>query len=93
MERLTQSRRSSNAGESDISEMENEIMQKSGISITKESESPTKLPQEQPSSFNRQMTPAMVHTDNAASSTSSGGNFVSGTEEDLLTQNQDEEDE
>ena len=44
MERLTQSRRSSSAAESDISDMENEIMQKSGISIAKESDSPTKPP-------------------------------------------------
>ena len=42
MERLTQSRRSSSAAESDISDMENEIMMKSGIAITKESESPSK---------------------------------------------------
>jgi len=44
METLTRSRRSSSAAESDISDMENEIMQKSGITIAKESESPAKVP-------------------------------------------------
>lgn len=45
MESLNRSRNScSSVAESDISDMENEIMQKSGITISKESESPNKVP-------------------------------------------------
>ena len=84
MENLTRSRRSSSsAAESDISDMENEIMQKSGIQISKESESPTKVPGA-PQPILRMATPAPEKrtTENNLPA-SSAGNFVSGVEEDL----------
>ena len=58
-------------------------MQKSGISISKESESPSKPV----AALERQQTPA-------PSTAASGGNFVSGVEEDLnLIQESNEDDE
>ena len=71
MESLTRSRTSSFAGDSDLSDMENEIMQKSGIDIVKHAEQPQPVKPE----LLRQNTPAPT-SDNAAK-------FVSGVEEDL----------
>jgi len=65
METIARSRRSSSAAESDISDMENEIMQKSGIEIAKESESPTKPTKTTGPGLQRQQTP-MVDADMAA---------------------------
>ena len=65
METIARSRRSSSAAESDISDMENEIMQKSGIEIAKESESPTKPNSTTGPGLQRQQTP-MVNDDMAA---------------------------
>ena len=87
METINRSRRSSaSIADSDISEMENEIIQKSGIDIMKNnSPSPKK------SELSRQNTPAIKPQ--SVPIGLSGGNFVSGVEEDLNVAVEEDADE
>ena len=80
MESLGRSRSSSFSGQSEISDMENEIMQKSGINISKNNEM-GKQSSERATTLERQETP--LPEKSRAEFTSSGGQFVSGVEEDL----------
>jgi len=76
METINRSRRSSSARDSDLSDMENEIMQKSGILIAKGNGAGEKAKEELAS----QHKPLM---EKAAEASANGGMFVSGIEEEL----------
>ena len=81
MESLGRSRSSSFSRDSEISDMENEIMQKSGISISKNNEMDSQNSERATTMFGTQETPKPEKPQ--AEYTSSGGQFVSGVEEDL----------
>ena len=89
MENIHRGRRSS-AVEIDISQLENEIMQKSGINLATNSD--TKNPgSAQAQSKKEAPAPALVEKREII--TPSGGNFVSGTEEDINVEENYEGDE
>ena len=89
MENIHRGRRSS-AVEIDISQLENEIMQKSGINLATNSD--TKSPGSAQAQSKKE-TPAPAQVEKREIITPSGGNFVSGTEEDINVEENYEVDE